>query len=163
MPYCLFLLADLVFIVAIPIVVTALLTAVIVVAIIVGIVCYKRRNQQRRSAKQELKMAEIAAREKPSDTNGTSHTPHPPEHREVRRVSSEYVDVGYSPPGPVDTIKMERNVVYGVGGESDPDAMIYEEVVGDGEYEAIDDVVPQSQSQAPDVMNFNMNVAYGVV
>ena len=99
-----------------------------------------------------------AAGEKPSDFKGTSHTSKPPEQREVRRVSSEYVDVGYSPPGPVDSI---INVVYGVGGESDPDAMRYEEVMEDGEYEPIDPQPPHPQSQAPNVMK--ANVAYGDV
>ena len=150
------------FIIAIPIVVTALLTAVIAIAIIIGIVYCKRRKQQRKSAKQGFEMPGYAAGVELSDSKEMSHSSNPPEQREVRRVSSEYEDVGYSLPGPVDTIKMERNVVYGVGEESDPDAMIYE-VVEDGEYEPIDPQTPQPQSQAPNVMTFNMNVAYGVV
>ena len=143
-----FLFAGLVFIIAIPIVVIALLTAVIVIATIIGIVW---RKQQRKSAKQEFEMPEYAAGDKPSESKGTPPASKPPGHCEVRRVSLEYEDMGYSPPGSVDTIKMERNVVYGVGGEADPDAMI------------INPQTPQPQSQAPNVMTFNLNVAYGVV
>ena len=79
----------------------------------------------------------------------------PPEHRAVRRVSSEYEDV--------DAIMMERNVVHEVEEESDEDEMIYEEVMEDGEYEAVDHEAPQPQNQTPDVMRFNINVAYAVV
>lgn len=128
---------------------------VVFLMVIIIIMCCKKRKQEKKSVKRDS-----VGGENPSDSTGISHLPRQPENHEMRRVSSECVDMGHSPPGPVQRTDMERNEVGGVGGESDQ--VIYEEVMGNGECDPIDHEAPQSQSQDLDAMEFNMNVAYEI-
>ena len=131
------------FIIALPIVVAAVLVVAAVTAIIARLVCCKNR---RRRVSHTVEMSEYATVEKPSDSKRTFHRSKSPERYEMRRMSSEYVDIGVSPPGPVDTLEMERKVVYGADHEGESDT-IYEEVMEDGEYEPVNSSTPQPESQ----------------
>ena len=107
----------------------------IVVVIVIGIVCSKNKKQQRTSVRQELEMPEYYA-EISSDSKEIN-TPKTLENYEANRESREYVDVDSSSQLP--TIKMEKNVVYGVG---------IAQAFGEegGEYEVVQ---PQLPSETP--------------
>jgi len=130
---------PLLLITVIPTVVMALLA--ILMAVILGIAYYKKRKQQRTSAKQDIEIPEYA--EISPDCNETSHT-----------ESLEQTTSGLTP------IKTQKNVVYGVGSHL---GRAQNHEGDDGEYEVIQ---PQSplfpETAASHVMMFAQNVAYGV-
>ena len=124
------------------------LLAVVMTIIIIGIVYYKKRKQQGTSVREEFEIPQYA--EIQADSKEIQILEH---YYESVKESKEYDIVNIDSSSPM---KMEKNVVYGVG-------LAQISGVEGGEYEVVQPQAPaetSTESAAPHGMT--VNVAYGV-
>ena len=124
------------------------LLAVVMTIIVIGIVYYKKRKQQGTSVREEFEIPQYA--EIHADSKEIQISEH---YYESVKESKEYDIVNIDSSSPM---KMEKNVVYGVG-------LAQISGVEGGEYEVVQPQAPadtSTESAAPHGMT--VNVAYGV-